>query len=39
MDEVLLLWDGIFAEGSSLELVDWIALVMLIHIRDKSKFY
>jgi hypothetical protein len=35
MDEVLLLWDGIFAEGSSLELVDWIALVMLIHIRDK----
>jgi hypothetical protein len=35
MDDVLILWDGIFAEGNNLELVDWIALVMLIHIRDK----
>jgi len=36
MDDVLMLWDGIFAEGNNLELVDWIVLVMLIHIRDKS---
>jgi len=35
IDEVLLLWDGIFAEGNNLELVDWIVLVMLINIRDK----
>jgi len=36
MNEVLLLWDSIFAEGNNLELVDWIVLVMLMHIRDKS---
>eukprot|EP00833_Pecoramyces_ruminatium_P008185 jgi/Orpsp1_1/1182217/evm.model.c7180000080365.1 len=33
--DVLILWDGIFAEGGNLELVDWIVLVMLMHIRDK----
>jgi len=37
IDDVLILWDGIFAEGNNLELVDWIVLVMLIHIRKKSK--
>jgi len=33
MDDVLVLWDCIFADSSALELVDYIAVAMLIYIR------
>jgi len=34
---VLELWDAIFAEDPSLNIVEYICLVLLIRIRDKSK--
>jgi len=32
-NEVLVMWDIIFAEDSSLELVDFICIAMLLRIR------
>ncbi|KAM3579718.1 hypothetical protein VKS41_007802 [Umbelopsis sp. WA50703] len=35
IDSLLLLWDAIFAEDPSLNIVEYISLVFLIRIRDK----
>jgi hypothetical protein len=43
IDNVLELWDAIFAEDPSLNIVEYVCLVLLIRIRDKcrdiSKFW
>ncbi|RKO94055.1 hypothetical protein BDK51DRAFT_32771 [Blyttiomyces helicus] len=35
MPELFTLWDGIFAEDSSLSLVEWVCVTMLIFLRGK----
>ena len=35
MDDVLVLWDALFADGPMLDLVDYIYISMLEAIRDK----
>ncbi|KAJ7389994.1 TBC1 domain, member 5 [Desmophyllum pertusum] len=35
MDDVLVLWDALFADGPMLDLVDYIYISMLGAIRDK----
>lgn len=35
MDDVLVLWDALFADGPMLNLVDYIYISMLEAIRDK----
>ena len=36
--ELFLLWDSIFAFDSSLTLVEWICLAMLLHLRSSCRF-
>lgn len=36
-DELLMLWDKLFAEDPSLELVDMICVAMLLRIRWQCK--
>ena len=38
MDDVLVLWDALFADGPMLDLVDYIYISMLEAIRDKRMF-
>ena len=35
MEDVLVLWDALFADGPMLDLVDYIYISMLEAIRDK----
>lgn len=35
LQDLLVLWDSIFADSSELELVDYVYIAMLHHIRDK----
>lgn len=35
MDDVLMIWDALFADGPMLDLVDYIYISMLEAIRDK----
>jgi len=35
MDDVLVIWDALFADGPMLDLVDYIYISMLEAIRDK----
>lgn len=35
---MLELWDALFSEGSSLSLIDYFFVVMLMQFRDKSEF-
>jgi len=35
LDDVLIIWDAIFAYGKQLILVDYICLAMLLYIRDQ----
>lgn len=37
MDDVLVLWDALFADGPMLDLVDYIYISMLKAIRKKRK--
>lgn len=37
MENLLQLWDAIFAEDPSLNIVEYVSLVLLIRIRDKCK--
>ena len=37
LQDLLALWDAIFADGRSLSLVDYIFVAMLQHIRDACK--
>ncbi|KAL2916033.1 hypothetical protein HK105_204457 [Polyrhizophydium stewartii] len=33
LEQALVLWDGLFAEDSSLALAEWVAVAMLIYVR------
>jgi len=35
LDDVLTLWDALFAHGKQLELVEYICLAMLLYVRDQ----
>ena len=35
LTHVFVLWDGLFAYGPQLELTEWVAVAMLLHIRHK----
>jgi TBC1 domain family protein 5 len=35
--DVLCLWDGIFAESSDLSAIDYVCIVMLGYVRDSGK--
>ncbi len=37
MQDLLVLWDAIFADGISFDLVDYIFTAMLLYIRDLRK--
>jgi TBC1 domain family protein 5 len=36
LEQLLPLWDALFAYGQELRLLDYVAVAMLIHIRDQS---
>lgn len=36
--DVLVIWDALFADGSHLDLVDYIYIAMLQSIRNKCKY-
>jgi Rab-GTPase-TBC domain len=38
MQDLLMLWDAIFADSISFDLVDYVFVAMLLYIRDASKF-
>jgi TBC1 domain family protein 5 len=38
-DDLLALWDRIFAEDPALDLVDMICVAMLLRIRWQCEFY
>ena len=38
MNRLLILWDAIFASGMALELVEYIYVAMLIHLRGVCKY-
>lgn len=35
MDDLLVLWDVIFADSPQLKLVEYVAVAMLLAVRDK----
>lgn len=37
--DLLIIWDAIFADGISSNLVDYIFVAMLIAIRDLCKYF
>lgn len=37
--ELLKLWDAIFAQDPSLEIVDYICLAILLRMRDQCKYW
>jgi len=37
MQDLLMLWDAIFADGISFDLVDYVFVAMLLYIRDASQ--
>ena len=37
MQDLLVLWDAIFADGVSFDLVDYIFVAMLMFLRDTCK--
>ncbi len=39
MQDLLVLWDAIFADGISFDLVDYIFTAMLLYIRDLCENY
>jgi hypothetical protein len=39
MDEVLNLWDGIFAKDPSLNICIFIGLALLLRIRDEREYF
>ena len=39
MQDLLVLWDAIFADGIAFDLVDYIFVAMLLYIRDICKLY
>ena len=38
MQDLLMLWDAIFADGIGFDLVDYIFVAMMLYIRDLRKF-
>ena len=39
MEDVLNLWDGIFAKDPSLDICIFIGLALLLRIRDERKYF
>lgn len=39
MDNLLKLWDGMFAEDSTLKIVDYVCLSMLLRVRDDRESF
>jgi hypothetical protein len=39
MDDAMVLWDGMFAVDSSLEIALWICVAMLIRIRNQCTLF
>lgn len=39
MQDLLALWDAIFADGVGFELVDFVFVAMLLYIRDLRKSF
>ena len=37
MQDLLMLWDAIFADGIGFDLVDYIFVAMMLYIRDLRK--
>jgi len=37
MQDLLMLWDAIFSDGISFDLVDYVFLAMLLYLREASK--
>jgi len=37
MQDLLMLWDSIFADGISFDLVDYVFVAMLLYIKDASQ--
>ena len=37
MQDLLMLWDAIFADGIGFDLVDYIFVAMMLYIRDLCK--
>lgn len=37
LQDLLVVWDALFADGLSLSLVDYIFIAMLLYIRDACK--
>ena len=38
MQDLLVLWDAIFADGIAFDLVDYVFVAMLLYIRDLCKY-
>lgn len=38
LQDLLVVWDALFADGLSLSLVDYIFIAMLLYIRDACKY-
>ena len=38
LPSVLEIWDAVFADGPSLSLIDYISVVMLMHIREVCEY-
>ena len=38
MQDLLMLWDAIFADSISFDLVDYVFVAMLLYIRDTREF-
>ena len=37
MQDLLVLWDALFADGVSFDLLDYVFLAMLLYLRDARK--
>lgn len=37
MQDLLVIWDAVFADGIGFDLVDYIFVAMLLYIRDLCK--
>jgi len=38
MQDLLMLWDAIFADGISFDLVDYVFVAMLLYIKNASEW-
>jgi len=38
IDDVIMLWDGLFADGLDLDLVDYVFIAILLFLKDDRTF-